>query len=91
MTKIELTEEQLKQLGHELCDIRRTIEMATNMTEALSWVHLKDDITFQAMSRKFLDTFNEQFGLLSETLDEVAFLLLNATDKVEISDSKLLN
>lgn len=38
MAKIELTEKQLTQLGYELADIRRTVEMATNMTETLAWV-----------------------------------------------------
>ncbi|VTS75373.1 Uncharacterised protein [Streptococcus canis] len=36
MAKIALTEEQLTKLGYELCDIRITVEMATNMTEMLS-------------------------------------------------------
>ncbi|HEM3632607.1 TPA: hypothetical protein U1C38_000406 [Streptococcus suis] len=91
MAKIELTEEQLTKLGYELCDIRQTVEMAINMTGALSWIQLKDEDMFKEMSRKFLDTFNEQFSLLNGTLDEIAFLLLNSTDKVEISDSELLN
>ncbi|MFP9227053.1 hypothetical protein RIM63_04605 [Streptococcus equi subsp. zooepidemicus] len=89
MAKIALTEEQLTKLGYKLCDIRRTVEMATNMTEMLSWVRLKDDMAFTAMSKKFFDTFNEQFTLLNGTLDEISFLLLNATDEAEIIESKL--
>ena len=46
MAKIELTEEQLTHLGYELSDIRRTVEMATNMTETLAWVQLKDETAF---------------------------------------------
>lgn len=91
MAKIELTEEQLTKLGYELCDIRRTVDMATHMTESLSWIRLKDEETFRYVSHKFFDTFNEQFTLLSGTIDEIASLLLNATDKVEILESKLLN
>lgn len=53
MAKIELTEEQLTQLGYELADIRRTVEMATNMTETLAWVQLKDETAFKEMSKKF--------------------------------------
>ncbi|WP_272897588.1 hypothetical protein [Streptococcus canis] len=41
------------------------------------------------MSKKFFDTFNEQFTLLNGTLDEISFLLLNATDEAEIIESKL--
>ncbi len=89
MAKIALTEEQLTKLGYELCDIRRTVEVATNMTEMLSWVRLKDDMAFTAMSKKFFDTFNEQFTLLNGTLDEISFLLLNAIDEAEIIESKL--
>ena len=88
---IELTEEQLTHLGYELADIRRTVEMATNMTETLAWVQLKDDTAFKEMSKKFFDTFNEQFGLLHSTLDEIAFILMNSTDKAEILGSKIFN
>lgn len=91
MAKIELTEEQLTQLGCELADIRRTVEMATNMTETLAWVRLKDDTAFKEMSKKFFDTFNEQFGLLNSTLDEIAFILTNSTNKAEILGSKIFN
>ncbi|MDS8795890.1 hypothetical protein RLL42_09555 [Streptococcus pneumoniae] len=91
MAKIELTEEQLTHLGYELSDIRRTVEMATNMTETLAWVQLKDETAFKEMSKKFFDTFNEQFGLLHSTLDEIAFILMNSTDKAEILGSKIFN
>lgn len=91
MAKIELTEEQLTHLGYELSDIRRTVEMATNMTETLAWVQLKDEIVFKEMSKKFFDTFNEQFGLLHSTLDEIAFILMNSTDKAEILGSEIFN
>lgn len=91
MAKIELTEEQLTHLGYELADIRRTVEMATNMTETLAWVQLKDETAFKEMSKKFFDTFNEQFGLLHATLDEIAFILMNSTDKAEILGSKIFN
>ena len=91
MAKIELTEEQLTHLGYELSDIRRTVKMATNMTETLSWVQLKDETAFKEMSKKFFDTFNEQFGLLHSTLDEIAFILMNSTDKAEILGSKIFN
>ncbi|GAY70479.1 hypothetical protein ScFU149_14630 [Streptococcus canis] len=46
-------------------------------------------MAFTAMSKKFFDTFNEQFTLLNGTLDEISFLLLNATDEAEIIESKL--
>lgn len=91
MAKIELTEKQLTYLGYELLDIRRMVEMATNMSEALAWVQLKDDIAFKELSKKFFDTFNEQFGLLQSTLDEIAFILMNSTDKTEILGSKIFN
>ena len=47
--------------------------------------------TVEMMSKKFFDTFNEQFGLLHSTLDEIAFIMMNSTDKAEILGSKIFN
>lgn len=84
MSRIALTSEEVISLGHELSEVRLTVEMVAHMAETLCWVQQKDGEVFQMMAQRFLNTFCEQFNVVNDTLDSIAFVLMNATDDAEL-------
>lgn len=86
--KVLLSAKELENLGSELTDIMNRIELNNLTLEGLEFAQGKDTAVSLWLVRKYIEITYAQNEKLIDKLDNIAFLLLNSNNAVELEAMK---
>ncbi|MGV3126291.1 hypothetical protein [Streptococcus orisratti] len=86
--KVLLSVKELENLGSELTDIMNRIELNNLTLEGFEFAQGKDTTASLWLVRKYIDITYAQNEKLIDKLDNIAFLLLNSNNAVELEAVK---
>lgn len=81
---IQLSAQELKELGSQLTDIMTRLEMTNHAIEGLEFAQRTDRATFEWLAKKFFSTAHEQNQKIYHLLDNIAFYLLECDNAKEL-------